>query len=149
MGAREQPEIGKKFTGSTTWLYQFMNRKKLSIRQKTKIAQRLTEAYEQEIVRFQRLSIQMRKCNVYEMSQIGNMDEIPMNFDMPATHTVHPTGEKTVIMKTTGNEKNHFTVVLACLASGSKLKPMVIFKRKTMPKEPISSQIIVHVHEKG
>ena len=77
------------------------------------------------------------------------MDETPMNFDMPATHAVHPTGEKTVITKKTGNEKNHFTVVLACLANGSKLKPMVIFKRKTMPKEPIPSQIVVHVHEKG
>ena len=101
--AREQPEICQNFTGSTTWLYRFINRKKLSIRQKTKIAQRLPEACEQEIVRFQQLIIQMRKCNVYEMSQIGNMDETPMNFDMPATHTVHPIGEKTVIMKTTGN----------------------------------------------
>ena len=144
--AREQPEIGQNFTGSTTWLYRFMNRKKLSIRQKTKIAQRLPEEYEQEIVRFQRSIIQMRKCNGYELSQIGNMDETPMNFDMPATHTVHPTGEKTVIMKTTGN---HFTVVLACMANGSKLKPMVIFKRKTMPKEPIPPQIVLHVHEKG
>ena len=71
-----------------------------------------------------------------------------MNFDMPATHTVHPTGEKTVITKKTGSENNHFTVLLACLANGSKLEPMVIFKRKTMPKEPIPSQIVVHVHEK-
>ena len=60
------------------------------------------------------------------MSQIGNMDETSMNFDMPATHTVHPRGEKTVLIKTTGNEKNHFTVVLACLANGSKLNPMAI-----------------------
>ena len=57
------------------------------------------------------------------MSQIGNMDETPMNFDMPATHPVHPTGEKNDIMKTTGNENNHFSVGLACWANGSKLKP--------------------------
>ena len=50
--AREQPDIGQNFTGSTTWLYQFMNWKKLSMRQKTKIAQRLLEEYEQEIVKF-------------------------------------------------------------------------------------------------
>ena len=67
----------------------------------------------------------MRKCNGYEILQIGNMDEISMNFDMPATHTVRPTGEKTVIMKTTGNEKNHFNVVLACLVNGSKLNPFL------------------------
>ena len=81
--------------------------------------------------------------------KLGNMDETPMNFDMPATHTVHPTGEKNIIMKTTGNENNHFTVVPACLANGSKLKPIDICKRKTMPKEPIPSQIVVHVREKG
>ena len=75
------------------------------------------------------------------------MDETPMNFDMPATHTVHPTGEKTVIMKTTGNEKNHFTVVLACMANGSKLKPNGYFF--CGKNEPIPPQIVVHVHEKG
>ena len=52
-------------------------------------------------------------------------------------------------MKTTGNENNNFTVVPACLANGSKLKPIDICKRKTMPKEPIPSQIVVHVREKG
>ena len=60
--------------------------------QKTRIAKRLPEEYEHEIVKFQQLIIQMRKRNGYEMSQIGNMDETPMNFDMPATHTVNPRG---------------------------------------------------------
>lgn len=77
------------------------------------------------------------------------MDETPMNFDMPPSSTVHPTGDKTVMIKTTGNEKNHFTVILSCLADGTKLKPMIIFKRKTMPKETIPPQVLVHVHEKG
>ena len=45
--------------------------------------------------------------------QIGNMDETPINFDMPPTRTVNPSGEKAILIKTTGNEKNHFTVVLS------------------------------------
>ena len=54
------------------------------------------------------------------------------------------------MIKTTGNEKTpRFTVVLACLSDGTKLKPMLIFKRKTMPKEPIPPGVLIHVHDKG
>ena len=52
-------------------------------------------------------------------------------------------------VRTSGQEKTHFTVVLAGCADGTKLPPMVIFKRKTFPKEKIPSGVIVHVHEKG
>ena len=55
---------------------------------------------------------------------------------------------KTVLLKTTGHEKTHFTVVLACLADGTKLKPMAIFKRKTMPKDNLPAGVVVHNHPK-
>ena len=92
----------------------------------------------------------MQKSN-YEMQQIGNMDETLLNFDMLPSRTVNPAGEKTVLIKTTGtgNKINYFTVVLACLADGTKLTPMIIYKRKTMPREDIPSGILVHVHQKG
>ena len=83
------------------------------------------------------------------MSQIGNMDETPLTFDCLSNRTVEQKGSKTVAIKTSGNEKNHFTVVLACLADGKKLPPMLIFKRKTMPKEEIPHGVLVHCHEKG
>lgn len=50
---------------------------------------------------------------------------------------------------TTVHEKSHFTVVLACCGDGSKLPQMVIFKRKTMPKIPLSSSVVMAVYEKG
>ena len=34
----------------------------------------------------------------------------------------------------TGHEKTRFKVVLSCMADGTKLRPMVISKRKTKPK---------------
>ena len=61
----------------------------------------------------------MRQENNYDMQQIGNMDETPINFDMPPSRTVNSVGEKTIMIKTTGNEKTHFTVVLACLPDGT------------------------------
>ena len=38
------------------------------------------------------------------------------------------------MMKTTGHGKDHIPVVFACLADGIKLKAMVIFERKPLPK---------------
>ena len=69
--------------------------------------------------------------NGLSMSKIREMDEVPLTFDAPPNCTVSNKGEKTII--TTWNEKNRFTVILACLADGTKLAPMVIFKLVTMP----------------
>ena len=50
------------------------------------------------------------------MRAIGNMDETPMFFDMPGNRTVDVKGASTVSIKTSGAEKQHFTVILSCLA---------------------------------
>ena len=143
------PDQVEGFTASTSWLYRFMKRKGLVVRQKNKIAQRLLQEFEDKIIAFQGMIIRMRQEKNYDMQQIGNMDETSMNFDMPPSRTVNSVGEKTIMIKTTGNEKKRFTVVLACLADGTKLKPMLIFKRNTMPKEPIPPRVLIHVHDKG
>ena len=149
MAKEMSPEDVEAFTGSPPWLYSFMKRKGLVVRQKTKIAQRLSHEFEEKLISFQKMIIRKRKRNGYKLQQLGNMDETPMNFDMPPSRTVNPIGEKSILIKTTGNEKNHFTVVLACLVDCTKLKPMIIFKRKTMPKEAIPPGVIVHVQSKG
>ena len=51
------------------------------------------------------------------MSNILNMDETPIWFDMARNFTIDQIGEKTVHIRSTGNEKNRFTVVLTCAAS--------------------------------
>jgi len=58
-------------------------------------------------------------------------------------------GAKTVSVKTTGVEKQYFTVILSCLADGTKLKPAIVLKRKTMPKEKLPAGVVVYVQPKG
>ena len=76
------------------------------------------------------------------------MDGTPLTFDVPSNRTVSKKGEKSVLVKTSGHEKTHYTVVLACCGDGTKLPPMIIFKRKTQTKEKIPAGVVVHVHEK-
>ena len=70
----------------------------------------------------------------YPLEQIGNMDETPMQFDMPPIRTVTKREEKSINTKTSAHEKDYFTIVLACLADGTKLKPTIIFNGKRMLK---------------
>ena len=54
------------------------------------------------------------------------------------------------LIKTTAPEKTHFTVVLVCMTDGSKLKPTIIFKRKTLPKDAkFPAGVCVRAHPKG
>ena len=53
-----------------------------------------------------------------------------------------------VSIKTTGHDKSCFTVELVCMADGTKLKAMIIFKRKTMPKGKLPSGVVLHIHPK-
>ena len=65
------------------------------------------------------------------------------------TETVGAKGAETVAVRTSGQEKTHLTVVLACCADGTKLPPVIIFTRKMFLKETIPSGVNVRVHEKG
>ena len=76
------------------------------------------------------------------------MDETPIFFDMVGNVTVEAKGNKTVYIRTTGNEKNRFTYILSVLANGTKLSPMVIFKEKRLPHN-LPPGIIVQMQEKG
>jgi len=58
-------------------------------------------------------------------------------------------GAKTIMIKTSGNEKTHYTVVLVCCADGTKLPPLLIFKRRMLPKDVFPHGIYIHVHSKG
>ena len=142
-------DIVTPFKATAGWCTRFMNRQGLSLRTKTHIGQKLPKDVEDKVLSFQKFVIDERKDHLYSLVNIGNMDETPMCFDMPTSRTVHTKGEHTVSVKTTSHEKDHFTVTLACMADGTKLKPMLVFKRLTMPKDKFPPGVIIKVHPKG
>lgn len=142
-------EMSVNFKASINWVSRFMKRHNLVLRLKTKIAQKLPADLETKLIDFQQYIIQKRTEYDFPLASIGNMDETPVQFDMIGNNTVDVKGAKTITVRSTGHEKSHFTAVLSCLANGVKLKPMVIFKRKTMPKEKFPIGVLVHVQEKG
>uniref|UniRef100_A0A8C5MVE4 HTH CENPB-type domain-containing protein n=1 Tax=Leptobrachium leishanense TaxID=445787 RepID=A0A8C5MVE4_9ANUR len=138
------------FVASAGWCTRFMNRFSLCLRQRTKISQKLPKDLDEKVMSFHSFIIKQRRIHDYDLGDIGNMDETPMTFDLPSNKTVASLGEKTIFLRTTGNEKNHFTVVLSCLANGTKLRPVIIFKRKTLPKKvKFPPRITVRTHGKG
>ena len=138
------------FGGSVKWVYAFMRRNNLSVRRRTHISQKLPEDNEEKLMQFQRYIIRARNDVDYELSQIGKADQTPLMFDKPYSTSINATGAKTVTINTTGNEKNRFTVMLACTADGGKLPPFVIFKRKTLPKNVKWPEgILIRCQDKG
>ena len=55
-----------------------------------------------------------------------------MAFNLPSNNTIEQSGTKTVSILSTGHERSNFTVVLACMADGTKLPPVIIFKLKNI-----------------
>ena len=138
------------FKASRGWASNFMSRYNLSVRRRTHISQKLPADIEEKLMNFQQFIIKMRREKDYPLSLIGNADQTPLTFDMPAVSTIDFSGTSSISIKTTGHEKNHFTVVLACMADGTKLKPYIIFKRKTAPKNvEFPTGIIVRFQQKG
>lgn len=137
------------FKASLGWVKRMMRRNGLSLRRRTSLAQRLPSDFEDKLLSFQRHIIKLRKTHSYPLDQIGNADQTPVFFDMPSSVTVAKRGDKSVLVRSTGNEKSRVTVMLTCLADGTKLPPYLILKRKTIPKEAMPAGIIVRAQERG
>ena len=87
---------------------------------KTTIVQKMPHEHERKIIEFHKYVINMRKKLCFEKGQLGKMDDVSLTFDVPSNKTVDVKGAKTIMIKTSGNEKMCYTVVLACCAEGTK-----------------------------
>ena len=83
-----------------------MKRFKLSQRWRTKISQKLPSQTNELLKNFNQFIIRLRTEKSFELSNILNMDETPVWFDMAGNFTIDQIGEKTIHIRRTGNEKN-------------------------------------------
>lgn len=134
-----------KFSGK--WCHNFMRRNNLSLRAVTSTGQKLPDDWIEKLESY-KLYLKESIKDV-ELKHIGNVDEVAMCFDMPTNYTVEKIGCNDVKISTTGSERSGFTVVLCVTSDGNKLPPLVVFKRKTIPKEKFPAGIIVRANEKG
>jgi len=77
------------------------------------------------------------------------MDETLVSFDLPSNTTIDELGARSVSIHTTGHEKTNFTVVLTCMADGTKLPPIIIFKLKNIPRGNFPPEVIIRANQMG
>ena len=75
------------FSGTPKWCFIFINREDLSMRTWMKLAPKLPAAYENPVLEFHSYVINLWKTYNFELSQIKNMDDVPLTFDVPPNKT--------------------------------------------------------------
>jgi hypothetical protein len=100
------------FKASNDWAVRFMRRKGLALRWRTTLAQKLPTDYVEKLIAYQCHIINLHQKHDYLLGQMGNADETPVFFVMPANTTVDTKGSKSVLVKTIGHEKLRITVLL-------------------------------------
>jgi hypothetical protein len=124
-----------------------MKRSRFVIRRRTSVGQPLPNDSKEKITMFRRFV--MAETTEIPLRSLGNVDELPVPFDIVMNQTVESKGKDRVFISTTGHEKTNFTVVSSVLAIGEKLKPLIVFKRKTVPKEAFPEDVVIKANEKG
>ena len=119
---------GTDFKASNGWLQNFFTRHGITIRRRTTVVQKLPEQLTPKLSAYILFVHRLRERHQYDLDNIGAMDETPLYCDMPSDTTLDRVGVRSVPVKSTGHEKSRITVCLAARASGTKLKPMIIFK---------------------
>ena len=87
----------------------------------------------------------------YPCSLVANMGATPAFFDMIPALSICKTGSREFIVRISGSEKKHVTVVLSATTNGTMLPPMLIFKGKTdktIKKLRIPEGFIIKTQEK-
>jgi hypothetical protein len=83
------------------------------------LAQWLPKEYHETLFFYSKVN--RRTCTLHS---IGNADQIPVFYEMPSNVTVNKKFDKSVILRTRGNEKSWMSVMLSVLADGEETSSM-------------------------
>lgn len=95
-----------------------MDRRGLSLRRKTTVCQKPPADSIPKLISFIKHLRTLQMKHTYQPQQIFAMDETACWMDMPSDTTVDHVGAQSVPIKTTGRDKDHFTVILTARADG-------------------------------
>ena len=113
------------FRASSGWLQRFMRRNGLSLRRRTTVCQSPPADSVPKLVSYILHLRNLQLNHQYQDISTFAMDETACWMDMPSDTTIDATGSRSVPIKTTGHDKDHYTVILTARADGTKLKPYV------------------------
>ena len=82
------------FKTSNRWMFAFMKRYNLSQQRRTKISQKLPSQTNELLENFRQFIVRLRTEKLFQLSNILNMDETPVWFDMAGNFTINQKGEK-------------------------------------------------------
>ncbi|GJP59880.1 hypothetical protein CLOP_g15673 [Closterium sp. NIES-67] len=134
---------------SPSWTFCFRVRWGLTVHVKTKIGQRLTRDCKQTSENFWRfVRKQVIESGIDPWNMI-NADQTHVFLEMLYERTLNQHGSHSVQIRSVGYEKERLIVMLAVSATGRKLPPMVIFKRKTIPNIRAPPGLLICAHEHG
>ena len=111
------------FKASQGWFAKFTKRHNISFRRSTHISKHSLEIMHERVDSFLRLVL--CRLREYQNSEILNMDETPVWFEMPGKSTLDIKEASEVTVVSTGHEKDRLTVTLGAYADGTKLSPLV------------------------
>ena len=122
------------FKASDSWLKGFKARNNVLYKSVTSTGQKIpSDAKKIALEFFEQIDSIRGNCSGNFI--VWNMDQTPCYFDSPKNRTFDFSGNNTVGVRTTGNEKTRFTLMLCADNQGRKLEPTIIFKGiKNVPK---------------
>ncbi|CAN0432379.1 unnamed protein product, partial [Pylaiella littoralis] len=112
------------------WYQRFRKRHRFSIRRRTSVGQKLPKGHEgmASVDGKDLTSGQLESVAEEVFEELGNMNQTPVQHEMPAETTLQQRGDKDARIATGGKEKERFTLCLAVTADGKKIPVRIILK---------------------